>query len=197
MFVSGFLHKERREVQKDPSRAIACLDQAAQRLDSFSAVHRQLSAPGQTGHAIPLLFRRLCDSLIEAAGARHIAVSLDIEPVELSFEDTILLSLLLTEIVTNALKHAFNGQDAGQIAVLFTSVAEGHVFEVRDNGRGMTGSSDSGNSGGTGHHILRLLAAQIGGTLSWTNEGGLRTRVIFPRRPGNTRTSLASALAAP
>lgn len=186
MFVSGFLHRERREVQKDPSRAVACLDQAAQRLDTFSAVHRQLSAPGQSGQDIAVLFSRLCHSLIEAAGARHVTVSLEVEPVELSFEDTILLSLLLTEIVTNALKHAFNGQEAGQIVVLLGTAGDEHVLEVRDNGRGMAGSrGNSGSGGGAGTHILEMLAAQLGGALTWTNEGGLRVRVAFPRRAGN------------
>jgi two-component sensor histidine kinase len=37
-------------------------------------------------------------------------------------------------------------------------------------------------SQGTGHKIMAMLAAQLGGTLTWTANGGLHTRIAFPRK---------------
>jgi len=56
------------------------------------------------------------------------------------------------------------------------------VFEIRDNGTGLTEAAFAERSQGTGHKIMTMLAAQLGGTLTWTVDGGLRTRITFPRR---------------
>ncbi len=125
MFVSGFLRGERREVISNPARAVACLDEAVERLDMFSRIHRQLSVSGQT-ESLPVLFRRLSDGLIEAAGVRNVTVAIEVEPVELEFEQTLILALLLTEILTNALKHAFDGQESGRILIRL-ELGRGHA----------------------------------------------------------------------
>jgi two-component system, sensor histidine kinase PdtaS len=195
MLIAGFLRRKRREAQGDPAIAARCLDEAVQRLEIFSTIHRQLSAPADISEALPALFRRLCDSLLEAAGADHVAITIEVEPVELAFEQVVILALLLTEIVINALKHAFGGQEGGHIVIRLAATEHTHIFEVRDNGRGLP-SAPSGTSGqASGHRIMERLAAQLGGTLARSNDGGLRTTLTFPRQPGATRRTIAGAFA--
>ena len=108
-------------------------------------------------------------------------MNLEVDTVELRLEYLAVLALILAEIVTNALKHAFAEEESGQIAVLLAAHGELVTFEVRDNGRGL-GSPDLGDrtAPGAGHGILEMLAAQLGGRLTLTSEGGLRTRIDFP-----------------
>jgi two-component system, sensor histidine kinase PdtaS len=195
MFISGFLRAERKAAQKDPAKAAQSLNVAVQRLEMFSSVHRRLSGAGERGETLPLLFRRLCDGLVEAAGADHVTVSMEIAPAELDFEQTVILSLLFTEIVTNALKHAFAGRERGALLIRLTPAPGMYIFEVHDDGAGLDGPS----GGGTGHHLMHMLAAQLGGTLTMANEGGLHTRLVFPRRAGaaGESMSLGAARAAP
>ena len=197
MFIAGFLRSERREARGDPARAVASLEQAVQRLDTFSTIHRQLSVSGEMRESLPALFRRLTDSLIQAAGAHNVTATIEVEPVELGFEQTLLLALLLTETVINALKYAFEGRESGRILIRFSSVAGMHLFEVSDNGRGFSGVLDQRASPGGGHRIIDMLAAQLGGTLTLTNEDGLRTSLTFPRHQSTSPTGLASVFLLP
>ncbi len=182
MFVSAFLRAQRRAVIDDPERVMEALDEATQRLETFSQLHRQLSNQGSRGESVQRLFRSLCDSLIAAAGAKNVKVNLEIEALELEFEQTVILSLLLAEIVTNALKHAFDSENEGQVTVLLAERAGMVIFEVRDNGRGLVAAGQGDISRGAGYGILDMLAVQLGGQLTRTNESGLRTRLAFPQK---------------
>jgi two-component sensor histidine kinase len=181
MFVAGFLRMQRTAIRANPELAVPVIDQAMQRLDSFARIHRHLTEPVHGDTSMELLFRQLCDSLIAAAGRERVSVSMTIEAVELQFEQVLVLSLLLAETVTNALKHAFD-EDGGVITVRLTSQRTDHVFEVSDNGGGLDEDLFAARSHGTGHKIMAMLAAQLGGTLTWSVDGGLHTRVVFPRR---------------
>ncbi len=70
-----------------------------------------------------------------------------------------------------------------------------HIFEVHDNGRGVADLAGRLDGSGSGHKILDMLAAQLGGTLTRTNEGGLRTSLTFPSQQGTQLMSLANAFA--
>ncbi len=181
MFISAFLRVERREAQRDPTRAARALEEAMHRLDTFSRIHRQLSTHAGGTESLPPLLQRLCDGLIEASGAHDVVVTLDVEPTELTFEQTMLLSLLLTEIVTNALKHAFRERGGGQISIRMFADGGDHILEVRDDGDGIWREPASEAGEGKGHLILEGLAAQLDGRITMTNDEGLRTRLIFPR----------------
>lgn len=194
MFISGFLRGHRREAQKDATKATASLDQALRQLDSYSSIHRELSSLVGTHVPLPILLQRLCGSLIEAAGARNVTVSMEIAPLEISPEEATLLSLFVMEVITNALKHAFGGRESGVIFIRLSSNERHHILELRDNGSGL--HEDAGViAEGTGYKILGMLAAQLGGTLVHTSEDGLRTRLVFPHRQSNGRAGFAGVLA--
>lgn len=187
-FISGFLRMQRKDIRDNPERAMPAIEQAMHRLDAFARIHRHLTEPVQGERSVELLFRQLCENLIAGAGRPGVAVSVDIEPVELPFDQVLVLSLLLAETVTNAVKHAFGEERDGTIAVVLATRGAEHVFEVRDNGRGVNEAAFNVRGQGLGHTIMVMLAAQLGGTLSWTMEDGLCTRVVFPRlADGNSR----------
>jgi two-component sensor histidine kinase len=189
MFISAFLRGELRKAESDREQAAQSLEEAMRRLEIFSQIHRQLSS-----HA------NGAETLIEASGARDVRLTMEIEPVELSFEQTMSLSLLLTEIVTNSLKHAFVERHGGRISIRMISVDDQHVLEVRDDGGGIASSVPVEAGDGKGYRILKALAAQLDGKLTVWNDEGLRTRLSFPRqqdaRPlGARHTGYAAARA--
>jgi two-component system, sensor histidine kinase PdtaS len=181
MFISGFLRMQRNEIRNDPGGASHALEQAMLRLDSFARIHRHLTEPTHGDRSIEVLFRQLCDSIIAATGRENIKLCMDIAAAELQFDQVLVLSLVLAETVTNALKHAFTEHRGGSIAVRLTSDDAHHVFEVRDDGGALSETALDQPRQGSGHKIMEMLAAQLGGTLTWTVEGGLCTRVVFPR----------------
>jgi two-component sensor histidine kinase len=83
------------------------------------------------------------------------------EPLTISARDATTIGIVVSELVTNACKHAFGRGGAGTITVGFGRGANGVVaLRVEDDGDGMT---DSGKGHGLGALIVRQLANQLGG----------------------------------
>jgi two-component sensor histidine kinase len=75
------------------------------------------------------------------------------------------LGLIVTELVINALKHAFPGHDpSGRIEVDFLADGEGWTLSVGDNGKGMPLAD--GMKAGLGTGIVEALAKQLGATVA-------------------------------
>ena len=89
-------------------------------------------------------------------------------------------ALLLNELVSNALRHAFSGREEGRISVSCRREMsfEGPmgVLEVQDDGVGMRNVSSSG----LGLSLVELLVRQIGGVLDIVLEEGTSVRIRFP-----------------
>lgn len=95
------------------------------------------------------------------------------------------LGLIVTELVTNALKYAFSGRRDGSITVLLSEGGGAAVLEVRDDGSGLREGADRQGEAGQGLGLVRALAEQIGGSFAITSEGaGTRCVLSFPLRSG-------------
>jgi two-component sensor histidine kinase len=111
---------------------------------------------------------KLCSQIIPSLiGLRPVQVESDIEPVRLGFDKAVILGLIVNELVTNSVKHAF-GEDGGIIKVVFY-VKEGEgVLTVGDYGQGISTGDQA--KPGMGSQLLPAMARQIGGTLEVDTE---------------------------
>ena len=90
------------------------------------------------------------------------------------------LGLILNELLTNVMRHAFIGKARGKVAVTFR-VDEGRaVLVVHDDGLGLPDSIDFENSPSLGLRLVRVLSKQIGGTVRAERERGTKVTVEFP-----------------
>ena len=92
------------------------------------------------------------------------------------------IGLIVNELVTNSLKHAFAATAVGIIRVIFRRIGgDNDLFEltVSDNG---VGYEESEHSKGHGHGLLHGLASQLGGRMMITGSevGGTQCRLLFP-----------------
>lgn len=87
--------------------------------------------------------------------------------------------MIVNELVSNSLKHAFTGDRTGEVTVSFTGSGEKRILSVSDNGIGLPADVDIRTSGSLGLLIVRSLAAQIGGTLEVDVSAGTTVRVVF------------------
>ncbi|MDY0884770.1 sensor histidine kinase [Dongia soli] len=101
-----------------------------------------------------------------------------------------MLTLIINELVTNCLEHAFVGREAGEITIRFLPVADRHMLlEVADDGLGHDAALarlDSGTGDGTdvssGLLLVRYLAAGLRGRfeIAPAQPSGMIARVVFP-----------------
>ena len=161
----------------DPA-ARAGLDDMRRRVYALGLVHHQLMGSDdlQTFDVAPFL-QELSRHLVDGVGARGVSISMHATPLRVGLDFAIPLGLLVTELVTNSMKHAFDG-DPGSIHVALEK-AEGNqvVLQVSDDGEGY----DPATSGSTlGMFIIQGLVRQLKGTVAVHAGRGTHTVVRLP-----------------
>ncbi len=111
-----------------------------------------------------------------------------LEDVFLDIQTAIPCGLILNELVTNALKHAFPPGTDGEILVELRPLEE-DTFEmiVRDNGVGIPDELDVGSTATLGLQIVSTLVRQIEGSIEVQKDGGTTVKVVCKKsryRPG-------------
>ncbi len=180
-FVSALLQLQKRKVATDPGSASFALDEAQSRIETMSRIHRRLYDPASVDLPVAEYFQEICADLLQATGARNIVCLVDMPAVKLDIARLTTLSLLVTELVTNSLKHAF-ADDGGTITLKLERLDPQRLtLTVSDNGRGVPAEVDMAANKGLGTRIVQSLAAQLGGEVrALSNLGrGAAWQVVF------------------
>lgn len=108
---------------------------------------------------------RLARKLVLSSVDAEVELALDLPPLFLPVSVAIPCGLILNELVTNAIKHAFPDRDAGRIAI--AARREGRQVEVRvtDDGVGLPEGFDPAGCATLGMQLVGSLVAQLGGRL--------------------------------
>ena len=97
----------------------------------------------------------------------------------LSLNALMSLSLIVAELVTNSLKHAFRNREDGTISVTISGAAGVHTLRVADDGPGLPADFGKGHKDSLGQGILQSLARQLGGSLVFERGPGAVARLDF------------------
>jgi PAS domain S-box-containing protein len=169
----------------DPGVA-AELSEIQNRIDAVASVHDALYRSGslatvELGHYLAELTTHLVSRY--DADRRGVTVVLGIDPLTASFDVGLRCGLIVGELVTNALKHAFPAGRPGTISVtLRQSGADGWDLTVRDDGAGAPQGLDLD---GLGFRLVESFATQLGGSAAFSDAGGVEARVrLCPDQSG-------------
>ena len=109
--------------------------------------------------------------------------NIDIEDLELTIEQAVPCSLIITELLTNSFKYAFNQDQKGEIRIKFTYDLEKKYYHLdyRDNGPGFPAGYDPKKNAGFGSTLINGLIQQLSGKL-WVKNGnpGVHYTFYFP-----------------
>ncbi|MFO7991756.1 MAG: histidine kinase dimerization/phosphoacceptor domain -containing protein [Thermoplasmata archaeon] len=108
-------------------------------------------------------------------GETYIRLRTDIEPVLLDLDTLIPMGIIITELVSNSMKHAFEGRDRGEIAVVMRSIDGRYELIVGDDGGGIPPDHRER----LGLSLVRDLVDQIDGTLEIGNGNGAVFKIKF------------------
>lgn len=181
-FVASLLSLSRRRAAGDPTQAVRALEEAQARVETMSRIHRRLYDPASVDLPVGEYFQELCTELLDAAGAKKIVCRVDVPAITLDIKRLVTLSLLVTEVVTNSLKHAFPESRKGAIAISLERLdSERYALTIRDDGRGIPAGYDPKTSKSLGLRIIQSLAAQLGGDVTFAGQDGVgtTTRLTF------------------
>ncbi len=109
-----------------------------------------------------------------------IRADVQVEDIVLTAGNVSALGIMLSEMVTNSMKHAFPEGGTGTIAVSATLIDGTVELEYRDNGVGLPEAIDLGDHAGFGMQLIGMLVEQLDGTIEIEREQGTRFRIRFP-----------------
>jgi two-component sensor histidine kinase len=176
--IASVLMQGVRKVGSDESRDH--LRDAHQRIMSVAAVQRQLAGSELGDVELRGYFTDLCRSIGDSMIRDHnqITLKVTVDDSIASSGKSVSLGLIVTELVINALKHAFPDDREGQIDVDYRAHGDGWTLMVCDDGVGMPVSASAPKPGlGTG--IIQALANQLGAVIDIANgKPGLQVSIV-------------------
>jgi len=177
------LHKAGRPLSA--REACIALEEVAARIETVGELHRLLSgAPGEGEDGVDLgrFLAKLCASLMETVSfaGDTVITHRDAGGCLVRADQATPVALIVSELVTNALKYAHPTGVAGRILVSCRPTAGGLEVEVADDGVGLGEGFDPHREGGLGFRVVRGLARQLGATLVYeTRDIGLTVRLTL------------------
>lgn len=167
----------------DDPHVLAFFHESERRIRAMALVHETLYETGDLSQFnlaayIPTLSAQLMRAYGVDAGL--IAVRLRLEEVWLPLDTAIPCGLILSELLSNCLKHAFPDGKAGGITVTLTHEADDITLSVRDDGCGFPEHLDFRHTGSLGCQLVCALIDQLQGTIMLERRGGTAVTLSFP-----------------
>jgi two-component sensor histidine kinase len=181
--VMSFLNLQTRRLT-DPEQ-LGIFEETKNRITALSLLHQTLCESTDLEFInLRSFVTDLCAQMLKMTwrgDTSSIRFKIDIPELVVRTETATPLTLLLTEAVTNSLKHAFKRRSLGIIEIKLTRDSESTVLTIRDNGGGLPGDATAAQQGSIGLSLMGGFARQLGGTLEMISEnGGTAVIISFP-----------------
>jgi PAS domain S-box-containing protein len=160
------------------------LEDCGARVRTMAMIHERLYSTGNYAALDCAAYVRDLAGMLMHSQARdsgEIRLELDLEPLTLDFHSAIPIGLILNEVMTNSLKHAFPAGRSGTVRVSLREVRPGIArLTVADDGVGIADVGGTPPDTGLGYRMLRGLVRQIDGEMQRTAVAGVTVEITFP-----------------
>ncbi|NBW07073.1 MAG: response regulator [Caulobacteraceae bacterium] len=178
--VSTFMSLQLRHLADDGARH--ALREAQARIEAVAHVHRRLYTSGDMSSvAMDEYLAGLIDELSKSLGPDEGSPTLVLEvaPMRVSTDQAVSLGVVVTELVTNAVKYAYAPGQGGEIRVILKPDADGRaLLTVEDDGPGMGEGAPKGT--GLGGKIISAMASGLRSVVEFDQaHKGVRARLAF------------------
>jgi two-component sensor histidine kinase len=171
------------EVAEDP-RVRTVFEESQHRIQAMALIHESLYLSDALTHIDAAAYiKSLSERLFDATHPpeSRITLTLETQPVMLTPQTAIPCGLLLNELLSNALKHAFPDDRRGAIHIALRQKSSGQcILTVRDSGVGFPAETDFRTTESLGLQLVCLLTEQLGGTIALERNGGTVFTITFP-----------------
>jgi two-component sensor histidine kinase len=178
--ISSLLNLQARYLPDPAARAI--FSQSQNRVQSIALVHERLYESADLSHVdFAKYVVVLLDNIFDTYGAtnRGISKDVDIGDANLTVDIAIPCGLIVNEVVTNALKHAFPNGRHGTVRVSLTERNEMLELTIQDDGVGIPAGIDPRNTVSLGLDLVTTFADQLNAEVEISRVGGTSFRFRF------------------
>jgi len=188
--ISSLLNLQARAVAHP--EALTAFKDSQSRVRSMALIHEKLYQSRDLARVdFAAYVRELAGYLFRAYHSNGAAIQLrmNVRDVFLSIERAVPCGLIISELVSNALKYAFPDGRKGEIVIeLLPRQRDAYVLSVRDTGVGFPSHIDFRYTPSLGLRIVNILTDQLGGTISLRNDAGATFTMTLPLEEGEEET---------
>jgi two-component system, sensor histidine kinase PdtaS len=176
--IASLLRLQGRRLQSGEAKL--ALQESVLRIGSIALVHETLSEEPSDVREFGEVARRIAHMVTDGLVMPECEIQLEVTgftgPVDAEVATP--LAVVLTELLQNAIEHAFPSATRGRINVALARDSGDVTLIVKDDGVGFTAASHGNSS--LGLHIVRTLVAELGGRFDVASDGGTRAFVRVP-----------------
>lgn len=185
--ISSLLNLQAERTRTRNPEVLDTLRDTQNRVRSMALLHENLYRSSSLARiSLPQYVESLCVQLWRSVGpAAPIELDRQVDAVSLSLDQAVPCGLIVNELVSNALKHAFPGGRSGRVRVRAQARTEGEIsLIVADDGVGLPPGRDPRCAETLGLQLVFMLVAQLQGEVDIAREGGTEFRIVFPTKVG-------------
>lgn len=178
--ISSLLHLQCQSIDDPHVRSL--FTNCQHRVHSMALIHDQLHrSPTLSRLDFSTYLRDLVNLLVRAYSQPSVRIHVEAESVPVDLNTAIPLGLILNELVSNALKHAFPNSRPGRLTIRL-GANDHHTLRlvVQDDGIGLPAGLQWDTASTLGLKIIRALTTQIDGRLTVSNGSGAEVTILFP-----------------
>ena len=175
--VSALLNLEKATITDE--RAKQALTEASNRLALISRIHRKLHDPAGSQRSFGPFMQDLCRDVLDASGVTNVDCVVSAAEATIAPDKLIPLSLIVNELISNALEHGLANQRRGTIKINFDRNGPDQVLTVADDGMGLPPDFSLEQTSGLGLHIVQALSQQLQGRFAMEGGRGTTCRIVF------------------
>ena len=164
-------------------QALDAFSEIRNRILSIATVHEKLyQSDVFTTIDMKDYIKRIIDTLIPFYQEKtKIDCDLNIDDISLDIDKAIPCGLILNELISNVMKHAFPSGEDAKMVVSMQRVKKGFCeIRVKDNGVGLKGNVEELKTHSMGFELITILSQQLEGKLSVRVNNGTEIKVLFP-----------------
>ncbi|HHP7236962.1 sensor histidine kinase [Longibacter sp.] len=179
--IASLLHVQSKKVEDANAKRLFAESQ--DRIRSMAFIHERLYQSEDLSQVnFSAYLDRLTEHLYRSHGValRDVTCQLESEDAILAVDRAIPAGLIVNELVSNALEHAFPDDQGGTITVAFTTDDDRGCLRIADDGVGLEDPDEIDREATLGLRLVKGLIRQLRGDMTIDGNGGLTYRITFP-----------------
>jgi two-component sensor histidine kinase len=176
--ISGILALQLNRIKDDESRDTMIT--SMNRINAITKIHTKLyQSESYSNVNLSEYTKELLWELSRSYGLLFENITARIGDISIDVNTAIPLGLIVNELVTNSMKHAFPDPEKGKIAIIISKEGSRITLTVSDNGVGLPANIDFNNTESVGLSLLNQLVKQIDGNIELHQENGTQFIITF------------------
>lgn len=180
--ISSLLNLQSRYITD--AQALDYFYQSVQRVNTMALVHEKLY---QSENLAEIRMDEYIEEFVQLLRTsfrekKHIKIVTSVEPVRLSIDSAVPVGLIINELLTNAMKYAFEGREKGIVSITLTQHEETCRLHITDDGVGLPSKITMKNPSTLGMQLVSALSSQLSGTMEVHREGGTEFVIQFEKK---------------